>query len=105
MSARPEETPAPEEPATREAAGARLEFRLSLAEQSQLAAALRIAGLAYPSPLPQDVIDFLFSAVCFAAAVSRLDRADDKESETTCYERLADLKRKLNEVTLQRALS
>jgi hypothetical protein len=105
MSARPQETPAPEAPATREAAGARLELRLPLADQSQLAAALRIMELAYPSPLPQDAIDFLFSAVCFAAAVARLDRADERESKTTCYEQLADLKKKLNEVILQRALS
>jgi hypothetical protein len=79
-------------------------FGLTHMEPSSLVGVLAIVGVNYSSPLSRDVAEFLWSAIYLAGAVAMLDHADERETEAMCYELLADVKRKLNEVTLHRAL-
>ncbi|RNJ47974.1 hypothetical protein [Methylocystis hirsuta] len=57
------------------------------------------------TPLPRDVLDLLMSAILFAEAVARFDRARaDKGAERTGYSALAEIKHSLHEVAWSRAL-
>ena len=67
---------------------------------------LNVAILSSNTPLPNDVLNLLISAVAFAEAIIKFDSPGSGYSaDTLCFEALGDMKRNLNHVTWSRALT
>jgi hypothetical protein len=67
---------------------------------------LNVAILSTNTPLPNDVLNLLISAVAFAEAIIKFDSPGSGYSaDTLCFEALGDMKRNLNHVTWSRALT
>ncbi len=72
--------------------------------QTPVVFAVGMASANSSTPVPVDVLELLMSAVLFAELIVQLDYLDQSRVESACYDALADLKQKLNNVTFSRAL-